>query len=209
MPFVHHHIVECTSDGQEYTSVEHDITLKIPKGAINKNQLIHFEIRVALYGPFNFPENTQPISPILWLCILEDVELRKPFQIILPHFLTGISQERLQYHQVGFAKAKHNDCTLVNNKRVYNFLDVTESRFASSTSGIRNYGILESQHCCFYCLKAKKTPELTWDSGYCLARIESALLAPQTNEVYFLVFYFLETCLQVCLCLDHNNFIII
>ena len=193
--FLYHHILECNCKGREYTSLEHDITIIIPEGALDENQKVNFEIGVALQGPFNFPENTQPISPILWLCLIEkDIKLKKPFRIILPHFLTGISEERMQYHKVGFVKASH----ITNNEFLtYNFYHCTsEPGFVSG--GFRSYGILESQHCCFYCLQAKMTPELTGDSGYCLARIES-LLSPQRNEVHFSVTYFLQTCLKVTL----------
>ena len=90
--------------------MDHDITLRIPEGAVAEGEKIHFEVGVAMYGPFVFPENTQPISPILWLCVVEgDAQLRKPFQIVLPHYLTGLSKEKIEYHQVRFAKANHND----------------------------------------------------------------------------------------------------
>ena len=82
-PFLEHHILECDCNGHEYTNVEHDITLRIPEGAVAKGEKVHFEMGVTMYGSFIFPENTQPISPILWLCLLEeDTELKKPFQII-------------------------------------------------------------------------------------------------------------------------------
>ena len=190
--FVYHRILECDAKGREYTNLEHDITIVIPEGAIDENQKVNFEIGVALDGPFSFPENTQPISPILWLCLIEeDVKLKKPFQIILPHYLMRISEERIQYHKVSFVKASHNK----NKSLSYNFYHCnSKTNFISH--GFRSYGVLESQHCCFYCLQVNVTPELTRDSGYCLARIES-LLSPQRNEVYFSVSYFLETCLRV------------
>lgn len=41
-------------------------------------------------GPFNFPEGTKLISPILWLCLLEEAAmLRKPLKIVLLHCLSG------------------------------------------------------------------------------------------------------------------------
>ena len=174
----------------------HDITLRIPEGALAKGEKVHFEIGVAMYGPFMFPENTKPISPILWLCKLEEsVELKKPFQVVLPHYLTGIPKERVQYHQVGFAKVNHNDYSFIDNQMTFKFQkSEVEPIFASS--GYRNYGVLVSKHCCFYCLQAKQTKELAKDAGYCLIRTES-FLTPERNELYFSVTYFLETCLRV------------
>ena len=186
-------MLDCDCNGRVYTNVDHDITLRIPEGAVTEGEMVHFEVGVAMYGPFIFPENTQPISPILWLCLLEgDVELKKPFQVILPHYLTGLSKERIQYHQVGFAKASHKNFV---NQTSYSFEKCnTEPRFASS--GYRSYGVLMTKHCCFYCLLANKSHELATDAGYCLVRIESSLSSLR-NEVYFSAIYFLDTCLRV------------
>lgn len=159
---------------------------------------MHFEVGVAMYGLFIFPENTQPISPILWLCLLEeDVELKKPFQIVLPHYLTGLSKEKIQYdHQVRFAKAKHSNSTVLDTQMCYRFEQCNnEPQFAST--GYRNYGVLISKHCCFYCLDANVTPKLATDAGYCLVRVERLSMISLTNEVYFSIIYFLESCLRV------------
>ena len=184
-------MLECDFNGREYTNVDHDFTLRIPEGAVAEGEKIHFEVGVAMYGPFIFPENTQPISPILWLCVLEgDAQLRKPFQIILPHYL--ISNGRIEHHQVRFAKANHND---YDTQISYRFHQCVTKPLLAST-GYRSYGVLLSEHCCFYCLTANKSPELAYDAGYCLVRIES-YISPQRNEFYFAAIYFLDTCLRV------------
>ena len=201
VPFLDHQMLECDCNGREYTNVDHDITLRIPEGAVAKGEKIHFEVGVAMYGPFHFPENTKPISPILWLCILEEgVELKKPFQIILPHYLTGVSKERIEHHQVRFAKANHNDYTIIGGQIIYKFQHcITEPQILHASSGYRNYGILVSKHCCFYCLQANETHELTMETVYCLVRIESdSSLTPGLCEIYFSAIFFLDTCLRVC-----------
>ena len=122
VPFLHHQMLECDCAGREYTNVDHDITLRIPEGAVAEGEKIHLEVGVAMYGPFTFPDNTQPISPILWLCILEeDAQLKKPFQIVLSHYLTGLSKERIEHHHVRFAKANHNDYTFIDAQMSYEF----------------------------------------------------------------------------------------
>ena len=200
VPFLDHQILEVDCAGREYTNVDHDITLRIPEGAVAEGKKIHFEVGVAMYGPFIFPENTQPISPILWLCILEeDIELRKSFQVVVPHYLTGLSKERIQHHQVRFSKASHCNYTFVDNQMTYKF-QYCDSKPHLASSGYRNYGVLLSKHCCFYCLQASVTPELAMDAGYCLVQIESSL-SLQRNEVFFAGIYFLDTCLRVKL---HN-----
>ena len=196
VPFLYHHLLECDSSQLDYTIEDHDITLRIPEGAVAEGEKVHFEVGVAMYGPFVFPENTQPISPILWLCLLEeDVQLKKPFQVILPHYLTGLSKERIEYHQVRFAKANHSDYPYIGNQMSYKFQQRDDKPRLAST-GYRNYGVLISKHCCFYCLQANQTPELAMDAGYCLARIEYSP-SPQWNVIHFSATFFLDTCLRV------------
>ena len=193
VPFLYHRLLECDNSSTEYTVKDHDITLRIPEGALPMGESVHFEIGVAAYGPFIFPGSSRPISPIVWLCILEDVELKKPFKLIVPHFLVGLNKERFNYHQVNFAKANHINYN--DSEKVYRFYDHDCEHLFASTE-YRSYGILSSTHCCFYCLLAKNTPELTRDAGYCLARIEN-ILSPRRNEVYFAAIFFLDTCMKV------------
>ena len=195
VPFHHHKLLECDCRGQEYTIKDHDITLRIPEGAIPVGKKIHFEIAVAMFGPFRFPENMQPISPILWLCLQEDSALTMPFQVIFPHFLSELTKEKAQYHQINFAKADHNKYFIEDGQMKYTFQPCdTKPYFASS--GSRSFGVLLANHCCFYCLQANQTQELAMDAGYCLARIES-FISQQRCEVYFSAVYCLPTCLRV------------
>ena len=196
--FLHHNLLECDSNGQDYTIENHDITLRIPEGAMAEGETVHFEVGVAMHGPFIFPENTQPVSPILWLCQLEeDIELEKPFQVILPHYLTGLSREMIEHHQVRFAKANHNDYTYVGNQMSYKF-QTCDIKPLFASSGYKSYGVLKSKHCCFYCLEAKVSNELAMDAGYCLVRIEHSP-TPRRDEIYFTAIYFLDTCLKVAI----------
>ena len=188
--------MECGYSGLNYTIEDHDITLKIPEGAVEKNQIIHVEIGVSMYGCFIFPKNAHPISPIVWLCILEkDLKLNEKFHLILPHFLTGLSREKLSHHQVKFAKANHDNSIVKDGERKYKF-NIYDSQPLFVSSGSKSYAVLESDHCCFYCLLANQTPQLERDASYCLTRIHRSV-SPKKNEVYFLATYLLDTCIKV------------
>ena len=194
VPFLHYHVLECDHRGIEYIINDHDITLRIPEGAVPVGKSIKFEIGVIMYGPFGFPESTRPISPIVWLCIREEIELKKPFQLILPHFLIGLKKERLKYHRVSFAKASHSSYDATEK---YKFNECASEVLFASTKD-KSYGVLNSTHCCFYCLTSSNTPELARDAGYCLAQIETILSSqPQRSEIYFVAFFFLATCMKV------------
>ena len=194
IPFLHHQVLECDYRGLTHTISDHDITLKIPEGTVSKGETVHFELGVSLYGPFRFPENTRPISPIIWLCLLEDdYELQKEFEMYVPHFLMNLTEQRIRQHQVCFAKAHHDYSMETKDKHdmSYNFC-----RFGSQTSFIfkdeKCYAVLASKHCCFLLLLAENSRELAMDAGYCLVRIEDS-----PYKVYFLATFFMETCLTV------------
>ena len=191
-----HHLLECDYNALEYTIEDHDITLRIPEGTVAKGEKFHIEIGVAMYGPFIFPEKTQIISPIVWLCIQESVELKKPLRLILPHFLVGLSRKRLQYHNITFTKASH-EYSFENGQMMYRFED-SGAQVLLASSGNKGYGVIRLTHCCFYCIQADHTLELARDAGYCLARIENnTVFSHQRNEICFTAVYFLRTCIKV------------
>ena len=194
VPFLHHTILECDHHSQEYTIHDHDITLRIPEGAVPTGEKIQFEIAVAMYGPFKFEKDMQPISPIIWLCFDEGVTLNKPFHVILPHFLTGLTYEKAQYHQVVFAKASHSKYSIEDGQMKYSFQPCNAEPYFASCGG-RNFGVLVTNHTCFYCLQARKTPELVTDAGYWLARIDC--FNERHMEVTFTAVYCIRTCLKV------------
>ena len=125
----------------------------------------------------------------------KDTKLRKPIRLILPHFLTNLTRDQLHNHQIGFAKASHHKYTIENSERKYKF-HPCDSKPLFASKGNKSYAILESDHCCFYCLQANRMPDLVRDAGYYLTRIEHSA-SPQRNEVYFIATYFLQTCIQV------------
>ena len=198
VPFLHHIMLESTCDDLEYIIADHDITIRIPKGAVPYGKKIHLEIGVALYGPFYFPENTQPISPILWICLLEeDTNLMKPFQIIFPHFLNGLTTQTAQLHKCGFVKASHNNYAFDGGQMSYHFLPCEEDLKVASNKS-KHFGILQTNHCCFYCIQANISSRLAVDADYCLVSIiRSNSLNPKVTEINFVAIFFMDTCLKV------------
>ena len=192
VPFLHHEVLECDYSGLQYTNPDHDISIAVPEGAVSEGDIIHFEFGITIFGPFKFEGSARPISPIAWVCLLEEnYELKKPYRVVLPHLLTQLSSERLQYHQVKVVKADHKFFSSDEECKSYNFHPCgIEPIFGFI--GHKSYVLFTSMHFCFYCLEAKQTPELAMDAGYCLVTVESF-----PNEIYFLAIYFLDTCLKV------------
>jgi hypothetical protein len=55
VPFVGEvELITCDSRGGEYWNPDHDITIRIPPGAIPPGMAVQIEVAVILYGPFQF-----------------------------------------------------------------------------------------------------------------------------------------------------------
>lgn len=120
VPFLCHTVLEFDYKGLEYTNTDHGIALRIPEGAVAAGEKVHLEFSVAIYGPFGFPPNMLPISPIVWLCLMEKIDLKKPFEIAIPHIHRGITEKDIHNFQVCFAKADHTGFEVDSDGRKYN-----------------------------------------------------------------------------------------
>lgn len=139
-----------------------------------------------MLGPFKFYENARPISPIVWLCLLEEgYQLLAPFQLALPHYFAS---NKFEHHNVHFAKAEHNEFTGKDKPIEYSFHSCDFQPMLDN----KNRATLTTKHFCFYCLQSAKTHEPENDIKYCLAHVKYS-----ANEVILIATYFVSTCLQV------------
>lgn len=172
-----------------------EVSVTIPPGAIPTKTTARVELGVALYGPFVFPDDYQPVSPIIWLCT-RGVQLLLPITITLPHVITDVDKVALS-----FAKADHHKCTydVVTGQDVYNFkqlLDYESKKFTNPSMEDCGYGVLRVNHCCLYCSIAKISPVLARSKGYCLTTLIKAQ-SPSTYRIIHVCTYFLKECFRV------------
>lgn len=166
---------KCDCSSQKYILDGHDIMIIIPEGAVADGEKVELDIGVAMYGPFIFPENTQPVSPILWLYPQKaPVELKKPLQVIIPHCLTGLTKDGLRQRQVCFMKSD------IDTDSQYHF-----SQYSSDKDFLfDNYGALETLHFgLFGFAKLGNTHQLRMN--YSLARV----YLPSSPPIYSFHFY--------------------
>ena len=152
-----------------------------------------------MYGPFRFPDNTRPISPILWLCLMEkNTKLKMPFQIALPHCLDDLTKEKAKDYQVAFVKVHHDFCTAESGQPIYTFEPLpTEDAPLFFTIGERHYGLLKTGHFCYLCITAEcNNPVLEKDIDYCLTRIQVPITDVR-HKAIFCLSYHLPTCIEV------------
>ena len=78
----------CDHNGGVISSINGDVKIIIPKGAIKDGDLVKFHIGADVYGPFVLPSNCQTdlISPYYWIEVSESYNFQKPVLIELEHF---------------------------------------------------------------------------------------------------------------------------
>jgi len=189
-------IVKCDSAGGLFYSSTHDFGFAIPESAIPEGESISIEVGVTLTGPFDFPQGSKPVSPIVKLCVQQqpNYQFLKPVEVVLPHYL-DLSSEDNNELQIGFWKAGHT----LNDNQVYKFQRID----LSSTHLKHEYGILQTNHFCFLCIGEESgvTREITAKASFYLLGYQIRL-NPTEWRVYFCVAYFLATCVEVC-CVNH------
>ena len=197
VPFVGEvELITCDSQGCEYWNPDHDITIRIPPGAIPPGMTVQIEVAVTLYGPFQFQNNSFPVSPILWLCCQNIVTFKKPIEIILPHFVNDTAGT--QKNVINFAKADHRSYLVdKSGMKCYVFKPV-DTAFIDIKEGQQNYGLLPINHCCFFCITADSSFSADIAPGYCFWCIEKPLSPPQSRDAVLLcTTFFLSTCRTV------------
>jgi hypothetical protein len=207
IPFLDHQMLEVDCAGREYTNVDHDFTLRIPEGAVAEGEKVHFEVGVAMYGPFIFPGNTQPISPILWLHLLdENVKLNKTIELVLPHCYTG-SVTTLS--QISFAVAFSKDTTKDSNEPRYLFqLWETDTKFYTD----QKYGAIQTSlyhHQIFCIVRHKSIGHWCKDISFLLACVDLGLqpsISQTLQEVHFYGLFDLSTHRKVGLCMHRYDY---
>ena len=185
-------ILEFNSTGAVFTGFD-EIKIKIPPNAIPDGVRGRLEVGVCLYGPFMFEENYSPISPILWLCLQENIHLAKPIRVTLRHILPDLSEEDLASFGVRLAEASCDCVTNASGESLYKFQPSLDKASCYSIGG-KGYGVLQTDHdFCFMCLEAESTTddEMAQHIGYCLTCVQG----PST--LWFFATYFLNACLAV------------
>ena len=184
--------VLCDSAGIEHTIQGHDITLKIPKGAVPVGTTLTLDYAIKLSGPFTYPPNMRPISATLWMCHQENTTLLKPIEVTMPHIIRPQASTCLEELEIGFAKANHS---VTEGKHKFALL-TSEKQENFSKKNI-SYRTLHTTHCCFVCILSKDIDhKIVQNAGFCLSTAVSRPLKSPV-EIHVIASYLLCTCLKV------------
>ena len=190
-------VIQCDSRGQIYHNPSHDIMIKFPERAIPEGETIKITIGVTLSGPFDLPEGTRPVSPIVQLCVQDRPHYRflKQLEVMLPHYLDITNEEDCRLLQLGFMKAGHN--LNPEGKYVFQKMDIeNETVFKPQ----QKYATLLTDHFCFLCISSSVSSEATARATYCLISVlpnSTRCGSRDWTSAYFCVAYFLSTCSKV------------
>ena len=152
----------------------------------SKTNLTVGVVRLAKTDHFALPDGLTLVSPIVWICATPEVQLLKSATITLPHCvdLKGVTAAELG---MVFGKAHHTTGTIIKGRRMYSFqcLDKNDITFEDK------HGVLCTQHFCYWCILANKTPPVIKRIRHCLVPMVDI------SKIIFYVWYFLPTCIDV------------
>ena len=185
-----------THNGRQYTSESHDIRITIPKGAIKKHMVAHLQVGVALHGPFSFPDAKRPVSPIIWISMTPNTNLKKPIEITVPHFVKASSQSSSE--KLVFLKAASKIKSTSRRKNYeakYHFSKVTENNQQFNSE---NYGTVFTKDFCFFCIVGDVSSNSTLTANYCLIPVIPKPVAQTTTwRIHYYIIYLLKTYIHV------------
>ena len=149
------------------------------------NQTITLTIGVMIYGPFLFPKNVKPVSPILWVCgNSTDVRLLQNAKVVLPHCL-DIDERDDKGIKLLFLKAHANH---TSKKIWYIFESVGDAVLHEGHNAA-----LYTNHFCCICLGANVSPSVKKNTQYCITLFKDI----PNSRCVFAVTFLLKTCIEV------------
>lgn len=173
-------------NGVQYSSQYHDVRISVPKGATNKHTTVELQVGVALHGPFSFPDEKRPVSPIVWVGMNPNTKLKKHMEIIIPHFVDrsgqSLSTELILLKATDLVKG---------GKKQYQFYRVAENNQYFDDA---NHGTVTTKHSCYFCIAGDMT-NLT--ASYCLLPVIPQQITQTTWKIHYYITYLLKSHIHV------------
>ena len=174
------------STGYVYKNECHKFSIEFPQGAILKNDKVIVSIGIMLHGPFIFPSDMKPVSPIYWICCHPDVKLLKNIKFRLPHIMDTEGREQAEI-PIYFAKALHHKDTSGQHRKKTYSLEIMDK----ATPLHDHQAEFETDHFCFTCLMEKKDKNSR--HVYCCI----PFVDDRKSIIHLIVTYLLDTCIEV------------
>lgn len=182
---------ECTHDGGPYYNEQNEFGLEIPAGAIPDGQSIIIDIGVALYGPFQYPKSSRPVSPLFWICVRnqKDYQFLKPVNITIPHFLHLEDRNDIESLGLTFMKGDHE----MKPRLMYQFQQAEGDILIEP---LRNHGVIKTTHFCSLCITCENKMKCIEKALFCIYSVIPHEISPnQPSNAYFFITFLMKTCL--------------
>ena len=188
--------VEISSNGGRYCNVPLGVYIDIPRGAVPESCLLRVEVGVCLYGPFEFPDNLYPITPVLMMHPRHDIQLNKRLRIMLPHVIESAEDTDIEVLGIEVIKGSPS-CVLGDSDRyVFNTV-IKDSDISFCTLEGKGYLTFHLSHFCFIAVRASTMRVNAERCGYCIC----PLFRPTSSknfEYHLCVTYYMDTFHEVC-----------
>ena len=183
--------LKCISTGGTHQDEVHGISITVPPQAVRDGAEIEIEYAVAAVGPFIYPENLTPVSPILWVRVKGQEKLRKPVKISIPHAVRVDHQNQSRLLHVLCAQEERESFGFVRAHKV--------SRIQSD-GGVLSTRLSKPQY--FFCVAAVRCREVVSRTQYYLVKVTPTPIKISTVyyswRLRFFVTYALPACIKVC-----------
>ena len=202
VPFVEQPVkVSFDYTGGLYHLENHGFSLFAPRGAIKKNSTLMVKIAVALHGPFHFPQQVRPVSPVFLLCSQTQDRLHKPVSVSLPHFieLSGCTEPERKRLGLRFMKAGHFPCSSTPVSCAYYSFQQAEGRAVFQSGS----GVLTTKHLCYLCICATDCEETSQRTNHCMIPVVPRLITLTSWKLHYCITFQLKTCIEVH---THNTY---
>ena len=183
-------VVTLTNEGKVVT--KEGISICVPDDAVPVGTRLHMEVGSAMHGRLSFPKGMQPVSPILWICPQEELDLLKPLRITLPHtvkYEEGVTE-------LYFLKACHNeDLTMTTGITKWEVCDFEEITCHEGIEFNEKNGSVYTKLFCCVCIA--ENVEIPTKKRYLLHRTQPHKWNTREFTVDYCITFDLSTCVQV------------
>ena len=176
-------VFQVTSAGGVYRDDSLGISITVPEGAVPEFTIFPIEVGTCLYGPFQFPEGSTLIAPILMLCPQKNIPLKKPIIVMLPHILVEATED-IQVVKADHAIFRGSDL----EKCVFKDIDQCESHASFDDQNNITFSV---SHFCFLSVRAKNSKK----KKCCICPLIDRATGVFTYRLC--VTYFMKPCIQV------------
>ena len=179
---------EATKNGGKYVDDNLGLCIKVPKGAVPEDCCLKLEVGMCLHGPFLLPPGTTRVSPILMLHPQENIKLRKPIEVTLPHMIRKATKTLdIQVIRADYKARSH-----------YSFCDIKCS-INMHNKGTKSYATFSLRHFSFVSLRATIDRQEALTHGYCICALcpSPSLLASSPFSYFLALTFDMDPCIEV------------